>query len=83
MAAAAHHENITLFTCCDLKWLDPGPEGISAGITQRPRHGDAKKRFDDVPTVPTAVPGGDISADWGPQGPGSGVFRVPESLDLF
>ena len=77
MAAAAHHENITLFTCCDLKWLDPGPEGISAGITQRPRHGDAKKRFDDVPTVPTAVPGGDISADWGPQGPGSGVFRVP------
>ncbi len=35
MAAAAHHENITLFTYCDLKALDRGPEGIEASIIQK------------------------------------------------
>ncbi len=43
MAAAAHHDNITLFTYCDLKSLDRGPVGITASITQRPRYVDAKK----------------------------------------
>ncbi len=43
MAASAHHENITLFTYCDLKSLDRGKAGITASVTQRPRYVDAKK----------------------------------------
>ncbi len=38
MAAAAHHENITLFTYCDLKTLDrESPEAVMATVTQKPR----------------------------------------------
>ncbi|QLA14832.1 CoB--CoM heterodisulfide reductase iron-sulfur subunit A family protein [Desulfolutivibrio sulfoxidireducens] len=40
MAAAAHHDNITLFTCCDVKGLDRDGRGVTARITQRPRYVD-------------------------------------------
>ena len=43
MAAAAHHNNITLFTCCDVKSLDRAGSAITAGITQQPRYVDADK----------------------------------------
>ncbi|MFH1153152.1 MAG: FAD-dependent oxidoreductase, partial [Pseudomonadota bacterium] len=44
MAASAHHDNITIFTCSDLKSLDRESETIlSARITQRPRYVDAGK----------------------------------------
>ncbi len=43
MAAAAHHENITIFTYCDLNSLERTGEGIVAAITQRPRYVDANK----------------------------------------
>jgi heterodisulfide reductase subunit A len=43
MAAAAHHENITLFTCCDLNSLERGDTNLIASVTQRPRYVDAKK----------------------------------------
>ncbi|MBW1838184.1 MAG: CoB--CoM heterodisulfide reductase iron-sulfur subunit A family protein, partial [Deltaproteobacteria bacterium] len=43
MAAAAHHENITLFTYCDLKSLDRSGEPITACLTQRPRYVDPVK----------------------------------------
>jgi heterodisulfide reductase subunit A len=43
MAAAAHHENITIFTYCDVKSLDRQGEQISAGIRQRPRYVDSVK----------------------------------------
>jgi len=43
MAAAAHHENITLFTYCDLKSLMPEDGQIVASLTQRPRYVDADK----------------------------------------
>ena len=43
MAAAAHHENITLFTYCDLKSLDRSGERITACLTQRPRYVDPVK----------------------------------------
>jgi heterodisulfide reductase subunit A len=38
MASAAHHENITLFTYCDLNSLDKVQNGVTASITQRPRY---------------------------------------------
>jgi heterodisulfide reductase subunit A len=43
MAAAAHHENITLFTDCDLRRLDAEGDGLSAAVTQRPRYVDPAK----------------------------------------
>jgi len=43
MAAAAHHENITLFTDCDLKRLDTVDGGLTAAVTQRPRYVDPAK----------------------------------------
>jgi heterodisulfide reductase subunit A2 len=43
MAAAAHHANITLFTCCDLKRLDRRGPDICASVTQRPRYVDPAK----------------------------------------
>jgi heterodisulfide reductase subunit A len=43
MAAAAHHDNITLFTCCDLKSLQRGEEEFRAEVVQRPRYVDAQK----------------------------------------
>ncbi len=43
MAAAAHHENITLFTYCDLNSLDKAGEGITASITQKARYVDPDK----------------------------------------
>jgi heterodisulfide reductase subunit A len=43
MAAAAHHENITLFTYCDLKSLDRQDGLISAAVTQKPRYVDPAK----------------------------------------
>ena len=43
MAAAAHHENITVFTYCDLKSLDRGDGFFTASITQRPRFVDQVK----------------------------------------
>jgi heterodisulfide reductase subunit A len=43
MAASAHHENITLFTCCDLKSLDRQDGLISATVTQNPRYVDPAK----------------------------------------
>jgi heterodisulfide reductase subunit A len=43
MSAAAHHENITLFTYCDLISLDREGAGIKALITQNPRYVDPAK----------------------------------------
>jgi heterodisulfide reductase subunit A len=43
MASAAHHENITLFTYCDLDSMDRVGQTITAGITQRPRYVDPDK----------------------------------------
>jgi heterodisulfide reductase subunit A2 len=44
MAAAAHHENITIFTFCELESLSgSGNEGFIATITQKPRYVDAEK----------------------------------------
>jgi heterodisulfide reductase subunit A len=43
MAAAAHHENITIFTCCDLKEMQRQPDGITASVTQRARFVDPVK----------------------------------------
>ncbi len=43
MAASAHHENITLFTCCELKSLDRQDGFISATVTQNPRYVDPAK----------------------------------------
>ena len=43
MAAAAHHDNITLFTFCDLKSLDRTGETFTARVVQRPRYVDADK----------------------------------------
>jgi heterodisulfide reductase subunit A2 len=41
MAAAAHHENITLFTFCELQSLyGAGQTGFTARITQKPRYVD-------------------------------------------
>ena len=43
MASAAHHDNITLFTYCDVNFIDRVGQAITAGITQRPRYVDADK----------------------------------------
>lgn len=44
MAAAAHHENITLFTFCRLQSLSKsGEKGFSALVTQKPRYIDPSK----------------------------------------
>jgi len=43
MAAAAHHENITIFTYCDLKFLERTGDTLTARITQRPRYVDPVK----------------------------------------
>ena len=43
MAAAAHHDNISLFTCCDVKSLDRDGSALKASITQQPRYVDADK----------------------------------------
>ena len=43
MAAAAHHENITLFTDCDLKSLERSNGVLSAQVVQRPRYVDRDK----------------------------------------
>jgi heterodisulfide reductase subunit A2 len=43
MAAAAHHDNITLYTYCDLKSLDRRDGGISATVIQKPRYVDPVK----------------------------------------
>ncbi len=43
MAAAAHHENITLFTCCDVSSIERNDGGILASVTQRPRYVDMDK----------------------------------------
>ncbi|MFC1811115.1 4Fe-4S dicluster domain-containing protein [Thermodesulfobacteriota bacterium] len=43
MAAAAHHENIELFTYCDLKSLDRSDDVLTACAIQRPRYVDPVK----------------------------------------
>ena len=43
MAAAAHHENITLFTDCDLKHLARSDGRLTARVVQRPRYVDLDK----------------------------------------
>jgi heterodisulfide reductase subunit A len=43
MAASAHHENITLFTYCDLNSLKRNGKDITALVTQRPRYVDPDK----------------------------------------
>ena len=43
MAAAAHHDNISLFTYCDIASLDRQTGVITAAVTQRPRYVDAQK----------------------------------------
>lgn len=43
MAAAAHHDNISLFTYCDIASLDRQTGMITAAVTQRPRYVDAQK----------------------------------------
>ncbi|MDX9862046.1 MAG: FAD-dependent oxidoreductase [Rhodospirillales bacterium] len=40
MAAAAHHDNITLFTLCELDKLTRNGEGLVATVTQKPRYVD-------------------------------------------
>ncbi|MGE5258268.1 MAG: FAD-dependent oxidoreductase [Hyphomicrobiales bacterium] len=43
MAAAAHHDRITLFTDCDLKVLTREGDRLVAAVTQRPRYVDPVK----------------------------------------
>ncbi len=43
MAAAAHHENIALFTCCNVKSLGRVGSFLTADITQQPRYVNADK----------------------------------------
>jgi heterodisulfide reductase subunit A2 len=43
MAEAAHHENITLFTYCDLLSLKRNGKDITAVVTQQPRYVDQEK----------------------------------------
>jgi len=40
MAAAAHHDNITIFTYCDLKSLERKDSVLTASVMQRPRYVD-------------------------------------------
>ena len=43
MAAAAHHDNITIFTYCDLKSLERKDSVLTAFVMQRPRYVDPIK----------------------------------------
>jgi heterodisulfide reductase subunit A2 len=43
MAEAAHHENITLFTFCDLSSIKRDGKDITAVVTQKPRYVDQEK----------------------------------------
>jgi heterodisulfide reductase subunit A len=43
MASAAHHDNISLFTFCDLNRLDRDGNILTASVTQRPRYVDSDK----------------------------------------
>ena len=43
MAAAAHHDNITIFTYCDLKSLERRESVLTAFVMQRPRYVDPIK----------------------------------------
>ena len=43
MSAAAHHDNITLFTMCTLNALDKESNKVTASITQQPRYLDPDK----------------------------------------
>lgn len=43
MAAAAHHENITIFTYCEPQSLDRSGSGITSVIRQKPRYVDEVK----------------------------------------
>ncbi len=43
MASAAHHDNITLFTYCDVNSLDRMGQTVTANVTQRPRYVDPDK----------------------------------------
>jgi len=43
MAAAAHHDNISLFTYCELNALDRDQNRLTASITQLPRYVDPDK----------------------------------------
>jgi len=43
MASAAHHDNITLFTYCDVNSLDRVGQTVTASVTQRPRYVDPDK----------------------------------------
>ena len=43
MAAAAHHENITILTYCDLTTLKRNEDNLIASITQKPRYVDQEK----------------------------------------
>ncbi len=43
MAAAAHHENITIYTWCELKQLQRTGGGVQALVTQKPRYVDQDK----------------------------------------
>jgi len=43
MAAAAHHDNISLFTCCRLDRLIREDNRLTADVTQLPRYVDAQK----------------------------------------
>ena len=43
MAAAAHHDNICLFTYCDVASLNRQAGMVRAAVTQRPRYVDAQK----------------------------------------
>jgi heterodisulfide reductase subunit A len=43
MAAASHHPNITLLTCCELQTLTRQNRDLVAGIIQKPRYVDAEK----------------------------------------
>jgi heterodisulfide reductase subunit A2 len=65
MAAAAHHDNITLFTCCDVDRLERVETGLVASLTQRPRYVDVAKcigcrkcEYDCPVLVPDAEQGG-------------------------
>lgn len=43
MAAAAHHDHITLFTYCELTSLERAADGVSARVVQKPRYVDSDK----------------------------------------
>ncbi|HEB51506.1 MAG TPA: CoB--CoM heterodisulfide reductase iron-sulfur subunit A family protein [Desulfobulbus sp.] len=43
MASAAHHDNITILTWCELQSLESGDDGLTARVTARPRYVDEEK----------------------------------------